>query len=405
MTPPKRQLKMPEFIGLMALLLATVAFSIDSMLPAMPEIAAEMSPDDPNRAQLILSAFVFGLGFGTFVAGPVSDAVGRKSAILFGLGLYLTGALLGMVADNLTFLLAARALQGFGASAPRVVGLALVRDLYGGRRMAQIMSFVMTVFLIVPAMAPSVGALIIAGFGWHGVFGAFLLLGLTSGTWLTLRQPETLAPENRRPIRAGTLWRAVREVLGHPMVRIYIAVLTLAFGQMFALLSSVQQIYDVTFDMGETFPIWFLCGGLITATGTILNGTLVMRLGMRRMAMSAYGAQIAVSGVYLVLVTQDLLPVALAFPAFFFWSTSVFFMAGLTFGNLNALALEPMGHIAGTASSVVGAVSTVMAVAIAAPIGLAFNGTSVPLAIGTLICSTIAFFLMGKSREAGPAAA
>jgi DHA1 family bicyclomycin/chloramphenicol resistance-like MFS transporter len=400
---PTRPLGLPEFVAMSALLFATIAFSIDAMLPALPEIAAELSPTDPNRAQLVLTAFVLGMGVGTFFAGPISDTLGRKRTITAGIALYMAASIWAMTSQSLETLLAARLLQGIGASGPRVVTLAMIRDGYEGRRMAQIVSFVMTVFILIPAFAPTLGAGIIALSGtWRGVFGAFVVFGIVGGLWLNLRQPETLLPEDRRPFRAAPLLAAAREVLTHRMVLLYIAVLSLGFGQMFALLSTIQQIYADVFGKGETFPFWFMATGLLSAGGTILNATLVMRLGMRRLAIAAYATQTVIAAALLVLWLSGLMPDWLALPAFFFWSTSIFFMAGLTFGNLNALALQPMGHVAGMAASVVGAVSTVLAVPIAAPIGLAFNGTPVPLLAGTFICSGLALFLMRRSREIDP---
>jgi DHA1 family bicyclomycin/chloramphenicol resistance-like MFS transporter len=394
---------MPEFVALSAMLFATIAFSIDAMLPALPQIAADLSPTDANRAQLVLTAFVLGMGIGTFFAGPISDRLGRRTTITAGIALYIMASLWAMTAQSLEALLVARVIQGLGASGPRVVTLAMIRDLYEGRRMAQVVSFVMTVFILVPAFAPTLGAGILALTGtWQGIFGAFIVFGLAGGLWLNLRQPETLPLEARRPFRAGPLLAAAREVLTHRMVLLYIAVLSLGFGQMFALLSSIQQIYDATFGRGTNFPFWFMATGLLSAGGTILNATLVMRLGMRRLAITAYAAQTAIAALLLALWGTGLMPGWLAFPAFFFWSTSIFFMAGLTFGNLNALALQPMGHIAGMAASVVGAISTVLAVPIAAPIGLAFDGTPVPLLAGTAVCSGLALLLMRKSRELDP---
>jgi DHA1 family bicyclomycin/chloramphenicol resistance-like MFS transporter len=400
---PTRPLSLPEFVAMSAILFATIAFSIDAMLPALPEIARELSPGDPNKAQLVLTAFVLGMGVGTFFSGPISDTLGRKRTITAGIAIYIAASVWAMTAQSLETLLAARLLQGIGAAGPRVVTLAMIRDGYEGRRMAQIVSFVMTVFILIPAFAPTLGAGIIALTGtWRGVFGAFVVFGIVGALWLNLRQPETLPPEARRPFRAAPLFAAVREVLSHRMVLLYIAVLSLGFGQMFALLSTIQQVYADVFGKGETFHFWFMATGLLSAGGTILNATLVMRLGMRRLAITAYAAQTVIAGALLVLWLSGLMPDWLALPAFFFWSTSIFFMAGLTFGNLNALALQPMGHVAGMAASVVGAVSTVLAVPVAAPIGLAFDGTPMPLLAGTLVCSTLAFLLMRKSRELDP---
>lgn len=396
-------LSRPEFVGMIAVLFATLAFSIDAMLPALPEIAATLSPDDVNKAQLVLTAFVMGMGAGTLLAGPISDAIGRKTTITWGIGLYIVGAVLAIFAQSLEMLLAARVVQGLGAAAPRIVSLALVRDLYSGRRMAQITSFVMMVFILVPAVAPSVGALIIAGFGWRAIFVAFILFALIGTTWLNLRQPETLTLPNRRPLRAGRLSEGLREVLGNRLVRLYIVVLTLGFGQMFALLSSIQQLYATVFGKTDSFPLWFMATGLLAGLSSVVNASLVMRLGMRRLAIAAYAVQTIISAILLTITLAGWMPPALAFPAFFGWSVSLFFMAGLTFGNLNALSLEPLGHIAGMAASVVGAVSTILAVVIAAPIGLAFNGTAIPLMVGTLVCSSLAWALMRISRNWDPA--
>ena len=388
-----------EFIALLAFLFAAVAFSIDSMLPALPQIAAALTPDDANRAQLVLSAFVFGLGLGTIAAGPLSDRFGRKPLILAGLAIYAVAAAVCVVAPTLETLLAARVVQGIGAAAPRIAGQAMVRDLFKGREMARLMSFVMMVFILIPAIAPALGALVMGVFGWHGVFGSFVVFAIIGLVWMGLRQPETLPETARRSLSAPALKAAFVETLSHHQVRLYILVLTLGFGQMFALLSSTQQIYQDIFDRGAEFPMWFALGALISGTGTLVNARLVMRIGMRRIAMAAYGGQSAISAVLVALSLAGAVPEALAFPIFFFWSVSIFFMAGVTFGNLMALALEPLGHIAGMASSVVGAASTVLSVMVAAPIGLMFNGTIVPLVMGSLVCSTLAYLLMRRTVE------
>lgn len=400
MTPPTRQPGLPEFVGLMAVLFASIAFSIDSMLPALPDIAQALTPDAPNRAQLILTSFIFGMGLGTFVAGPISDSAGRKITITAAFALYALGALLAHFAPTLETLLAARFIQGLGAAGPRIVSIAMVRDLHKGRRMAQIMSLVMMVFLIIPAMAPYLGSMIIGAFGWRSIFLAYVVLAMVGAAWLNLRQPETLLPERRSAFRFVVMKAALIEALSHRKVLLYTAILALGFGQMFALLSTIQPIYDEVYGLGEPFPLYFLVAGLLSALGTVLNARFVMTLGMRRIAMAAYAVQALLSLGLVVwalsLHNHGILP----FWAFYPWTISVFMMAGLTFGNLNALALEPMGHIAGMASSVVGAVSTVVSVAIAAPIGLAFNGTPMPLIVGTLICSGLAFLLMTRDAPA-----
>ncbi|RQP07241.1 MAG: Bcr/CflA family efflux MFS transporter [Paracoccus sp. BP8] len=391
---------LPEFIAMLALIFAVIAFSIDAMLPALPEIAAALTPGNVNRAQLVLTAFVGGMGLGLLVSGPLSDTLGRKPVITAGFALYAAAAVAAIFADSLDMLLAARFVQGLGAAAPRIVALAMVRDLYQGREMARITSFVMMIFILVPAVAPSIGAVVIHFVGWRGVFGSFVVLALIGSLWLNLRRPETLAETARRPLNPGSLGGAAREVLVNGQVQLVTVVMTLGFGQMFALLSSAQQLFVDTYGKGETFPLWFAAMALLSGTGTVLNARYVVRLGMRRIVRMAYGMQVVVSGVMTLLVFCDLLPEALRFPAFFFWAVSVFFMAGVTFGNLNALALQRMGHVAGMAASVVGAVSTLGAVLIAAPVGLLYDGTARPIVLATLVCSGLALLLMRLVREA-----
>ncbi|MGC9369784.1 MAG: multidrug effflux MFS transporter [Paracoccaceae bacterium] len=394
-----RRLSQPEFIALMAMLFATIAFTIDAMLPALPEIGQELSADNLNRAQLVLTSFVLGMGVGTFFTGPLSDAFGRKPVIMAGAALYCLSAVAAWASQSLEWLLAARFLQGLGAAGPRVVALAIIRDLYAGRQMAKLMSFVMLIFAIVPAIAPTLGAGIMALTGWRGIFGAFVGFSVVSAAWLWLRQSETLPPEDRRPLRAAALWAAVKEVFSIPMVRLSIAVQSLCMGMLFSVLSSTQQVYDTTFGRGDSFPFWFAFTALIASSASVINASLVVRLGMRYLVTLALGGQILLSGTMVVLSLTHALPGAWAFGAWFIWSTSVFFQVGLTLGNLNALAMEPLGHIAGMAASIVSSVATVAAVVIAVPIGLAFDGTPLPLAAGILCAASLAFALIRRMAK------
>lgn len=394
-----RRLPLVEFTGMLAMLFATIAFSIDAMLPAFPAIAAELTPDAPNRAQLILSAFVMGMGVGTLFVGPLSDAWGRKPVIGGGLVLYVIGSLLAHYAPTLELLLIARAIQGLGASGPRIAGIALSRDLYEGREMARVMSFVMMVFMIVPALAPMIGVWIIGFAGWRAVFLAFMLFGLVAFLWVTVRQDETLPIDARRPLSGAVILAGLREVLANRDVRFYTLVLTLGFGQMMGLLASIQQVFDVTYQRGADFPYWFALIAAFSATASFANGRLVMRIGMRKLALRAYLTLSIFSLVMLLAIAGGLFSGWVAFVAFFTWATSVFFIAGFTFGNLNALAMRKMGHIAGMATSVMTAISTVLAVVIAGPVGLAFDGTPHATMLAAVICSTLAWALMRQSDK------
>lgn len=393
-------LSLPEFVALMAMLTATVAFSIDAMLPALPEIGRALSPGMPNAAQLVIVGFVFGMGLGTLVVGPLSDAWGRRPVILGGALLYSVAAALCTVAPSLETMLAARILQGIGASGPRVASQAMIRDLYAGRGMARVSSFIMMTFTLVPAIAPLIGAGIIAGFGWRGVFWAFVVFSALGAAWLMLRQPETLPAGLRRPLDLGRLRGAAAEVLGHPNVRRAIWVQTLLFGVLYATIASVQPIYEQSFDRATSFPLWFGAVAIVAGGASFLNARLVERVGMLWLLRRALVGHLALSVLLAFLWVAGLVPEDLRFPLFVLWQVGAFSLAGLTLGNLNAIAMQPLGHIAGMAASVISSVSTILGVAVAAPIGLFFDGTPVPLVAGAALCTAIALGLAARLREA-----
>ena len=392
--PIRPQLGQTEFIALIAMLFATIAFSIDSMLPALPQIAAELTPDNINAAQLIVTSFVLGMGVGTFFAGPLSDAYGRKPVIIAGSLLFVAGAAAAWAAPTLELLLIARVIQGLGVAAPRIVSIAMVRDLHSGRDMARVVSFAMMVFMLVPAIAPAAGTVIINAFGWRSLFIAFVLFAAIGCTWLGLRQPETLNPENRRPLQAGPLKAAFLEVISYRVIVVSTVVQAVLFGALFGTLSSTQPVFDITFGRGATFPFWFAMIAVLAGSANFVNARLVGRLGMRYLITTALGAQVILSGIFATITAFGLWPDALYFPAYVFWTTSIFFMTGLTIGNLNALALEPVGHIAGMAASMTSALATVLGVALAVPLGLAFDGTPVPLMIGVSVLAACGWALM-----------
>lgn len=383
--PEARRLSRPEFIALMGTIFATVAFSIDAMLPALPEIAQSLTPEAANRAQLVLTSFILGMGLGTFVAGPISDALGRKSVILIGAALYLVGSAMAFVANSLEWLLVSRLLQGLGAAGPRVVSLAMVRDLYAGRAMAQVVSYAMLVFTLFPAVAPLIGAAIIAGFGWRSIFLSFMLFSIVTVAWITIRQPETLPPEARRPLRLPSFMADLRETLANRQMQVSILVQTLVFSALFGVISSIQQVFDITYGKGESFPLWFALIALLAAPGGPVNGVLVMRVGMRRMISSALLGSGALSLLTFAVLASGAAGAA-EFWVYFAWSVSVFVTAALTIGNLNALALEPLGHVAGMAASVMGGLATVGGAIGGAVLGQMFDGTATPLTLAMALC-------------------
>ena len=400
MKPVTKHLSQPEFIALVAMLAATIAFSIDAMLPALPQIAEELSPDNLNRAQLILTSFVLGIGIGTFFTGPLSDAFGRKPVMVWGAVLYIIATSIAWASTSMEMMLISRVIMGLGAAGPRVVAMAMVRDIYGGREMARIMSFVMMVFALIPALAPTMGHYIIIGFGWRAIFVAFIFFSLATSVWLILRQPETLSIKDRRSLDMKSLMSGAREVFSIPTTRLSIMIQTLTFGTLFASLSSTQQLFDVTYGQGENFHLWFGGIAIIATSASIVNAKFVVSLGMRAIIKMTFIGQIILSALLVVITLTDG-PYWLTFGMFVIWTIGIFMQAGLTIGNLNALAMEPVGHLAGIAASIIAALSTVGAVMIAVPIGLAFNGTPLPMAIGTLICVIIGLWLTTKIKRPG----
>ncbi len=395
---PTKPLRFGEFVALMALMMASVAFSLDAMLPALPLIGQELSPDAPARGQLVITSFVLGLGLGTLICGPVSDAFGRKSVLLVGITLYLIGSIMAIQAMSIEMLLAARFLQGVGGAAPRVVATAMVRDLYEGRTMARVTSIIMTLFVLVPALAPSIGAGIMWLSNWRMIFLAFVVFGLVAGLWLMLRQPESLPPERRRPLSIRKIGAALVEILTNPRVMIYVLALTFAFAPLYVWLSNLPMIFDDVYGRANSFPFWFAITALVAGTASVANSQLVMRFGMRRIATLAFLWQAIVSLAFLLLM-QIGLPAHWDFGLFFAFMCTGFFSIGLTFGNLNALALQPLGHMAGIGASVVMSFSTVCAALIAMPISLAYDGTPLPLILGMMLCACVALALMLMARH------
>lgn len=386
-----------EFVALLAMMMAAVAFSVDAMLPALPEIAQELSPESPQNAPLILSMFLLGMGIGTFFTGPLSDAFGRKRIVLIASGVFILGAGLAWASASFELVLAGRLLQGLGAAGPRIVANAIVRDRFVGRQMAQIVSIVMMIFVLVPAVAPLLGSFIIAWSGWRGIFIAFVCFSLVYSLWMLIRLPETLPLAKRRPLRVRLMVGAVAEMVSHPVVRLSIIVQMLVSAMLFLTLMLVQPTYDLVYGRGDEFPYWFFGVALIAGSASLLNALLVVRFGMQRLVTLGLFGQIILSGAFTLF---DLGSGAQGFYFFLFWQTCIFFQAGLTIGNLNALAMEPMGHIAGMAASVIGAIATVGAVLISGPIGTMFDGDPRLITLTAFVLSVVSFGLMGMMARA-----
>ena len=392
-----------EFIALVALTFSLIAMSIDSMLPALGDIAADLGAPDPNDRQLVLTAFFAGLTVGQFIYGPISDSTGRKPAMYAGIGCFIVGGLICGMTHDFTTMLLGRVLQGFGAAGPRIVAVAMVRDLHAGRAMARIMSFVMAVFILVPILAPSIGQLMLLIADWRFIFFGLVLVGVIDFLWLATRQPETLAPENRAPLSIGNILRSAREAVTSRITLGYTLATGCIFGAFISYLGMSQQIFQEQYGTGKLFALYFgiLAAGIGLAS--IVNAQLVMRFGMRNLSKWALRAACGLSLAFLLIAW--LLgghPPLWAFVAFM---TILFFFNGLLFGNYNALAMEPMGHIAGVAAAVVGSLSSLVAVSLGTPIGQLYDGTVLPLIAGFAVTEMAALLITEWAEGRRPARA
>jgi DHA1 family bicyclomycin/chloramphenicol resistance-like MFS transporter len=371
------------------MMMATAAFSVDAMLPAMGLIATDLSLSDPQHAPLIVVVFMVGMGIGSMISGPLSDAIGRRPVFFVGFFIYAVSAIMSYFASSLELMLFARLLQGFGAAGPRVVATVIVRDQYKGREMARIMSLGLMVFLLMPAVAPMLGDLLSKLAGWRSIFLTFVVFAVVMSVWFGLRHPETLAPEARRPFRFALMLDAIQQMFQNPTVRAAIFVQTLLMAMLFSILAMVEPIFRITFERGDTFAYWIGAIALASSVSSFLNAQLVLRFGMRRLISFALHMQVILTSLAILSVFADMPG---AFAIYVIWQFGVFLQAGLTTANLNAIATEPMGHIAGMASSVMGGLTVVFGATLGGIFAQLFDGTQLPLymvVLGLMVCSII----------------
>ena len=391
MTSSRERMSVAEFASLVALLTSLIALSIDAMLPALPQIAADLAVGTPNDAQLVIGLFLLGNAFGQLFFGPLSDTFGRKPVIVAGLSLFLVGCVVSVFAESFSMLLLGRVLQGVGASGPRTVTMSMVRDLYSGRSMAQIMSISMSIFILVPMLAPALGQAIMLLMGWRYIFGTFILFGALGLLWLLLRQPETLADGNRRPLRPAAIANGFVIVCRSRAALGYSLAIGTMFGAFIGFLSSIQQIFHDVFGVGKWFPYLFGLLAVFLGVASFLNSRIVMRFGMQKIVRLAMACSPVVSLMYLLICLLVNDPGLIAFMV---WGALCFFGVGLCVGNINALAMEPLGEIAGLGAAVVGFFTSSVAVLVGIPLGRAYDGTQMPLIAGFIVLGLIGLILV-----------
>lgn len=383
-------LSFAQFVGLMAALMATNALAIDSMLPALPEIGDTLGIVSPNERQWIITSYLLGFGAAQIVYGTLADRFGRRVVLLVGLAIYVAASLMATVASSFDTMMIARVLQGIGAAGTRVLAVSIVRDCYSGRQMARVMSLTFIVFLTVPILAPSIGQMIILFGVWRWIFAGLALFGIVVLAWAAWRLPETLHPEDRVMIAFKPIARAFAESLSNRLAVGYMLAMTCILGGLFGFINAAQQLFVDVFKAPTVFPLVFAVIAGFMALASFLNSRIVGRIGMRRVSHAALLAFITIAVIHagVAMTHHETL-----------WTFAVLqactmFCFGLVASNFGAMAMDPLGHVAGTASSVQGFVTTVGGALLGFYIGQHFDGTAVPNTLGFAVCGLAALVMV-----------
>lgn len=366
-----------QFVALMAALMATNALSIDAMLPALPEIGRALAIDTDNHRQWIVTAYLLGFGGAQIIYGPLSDRYGRKPVMLVGLAIFTVASVAAIFATTFESMIAARVVQGIGTAATRVLVVSIVRDCYSGRQMARVMSLAFIVFLAVPILAPSIGQLIMLVAPWRWIFGLLTLAGAALMLWTVWKLPETLHPEDRMPLSFAGISHAFAVTLSNRMAVGYMLAVTLVMGGLFGFVNSAQQIFFDALGAGELFTVIFAAIAAFMAVSSFLNARIVGRLGTRLVSHAALLGYIFFGVVHYAISAGG------HESLWTFWAmqSGLMFCFGLMTPNFNSMAMEPLGHVAGTASSVQGFVTTFGGAVLGLYIGQHFDGTVVPFTL------------------------
>ncbi|RKD60101.1 DHA1 family bicyclomycin/chloramphenicol resistance-like MFS transporter [Rhizobium sp. WW_1] len=376
-----------EFIALAAFLMAINSLAIDIMLPALQQIGSSLGVMNENHRQYVVTAYLIGFGSAQLIYGPLSDRFGRRKPLLVGIIIYVISAFGIALIPSFAGLLALRFIQGLGSAATRVITVSIVRDVFGGRLMAEVMSLIMMVFMIVPVIAPGSGQVIMLVSTWHMIFVFIGTMATLVGAWMYFRLPETLKPENIRPLTVRSVASGFKIVLTDRVALCYTLASTFLFGALFGFINSAQQIYNNIYGLGVYTPLAFGGVAAFMALSSFVNSQFVGRFGMRRLSHTALLGFVAITFCWLLVQLYG--PAPMPFPLFMVFFALAMFQFGWIGSNFNSLAMEPLGHVAGTASSVLGFMSTVGGASIGACIGQFYNGTATPMVIGYFTVSLI----------------
>ena len=396
----KPVLGMAEFVMLMAFMTSLVALSIDAMLPALDVIGHHLGAKDIHESHLIVSLFFGGMAFGQLFFGPYCDARGRREAIMLGLGIFVMGTLVCMIADDMTTMLIGRLIQAFGVSGPRIASMAVIRDQFAGEAMARVMSFIMMVFILVPMIAPMVGQWVISVASWTHIFTLFLVVSSGVGLWYFIRQPETLPVEDRVPFSWAQFFRSSKFILTHRDVIGPTMAMGCVFGAFLSYISASQTIFVGFYEVGDMFAYVFAFLTFSIGLASYMNSRIVMRWGMKKVTSMALYGVLVFSAVLVVemVIFAGLPPLPLALITLFIG----FFFVGLLFGNLNAIAMQPLGKLAGIGAAIIGSLSSIISVPVAMGIDAFLTDNLYPIAIGFLIFFSLAKLVITPTLKAEP---
>ena len=378
-----------EFLVLIAAMMSCQALAIDAMLPALPTIAHALGVTNENHAQWIIMAYMMGLGFGQLVWGMLSDRFGRRTVLLVGLAMYAVASLAAGLSTSFESLLAMRFVHG-AAAASVVVARSVIRDLYSGRAMARVMSLTFIVFLIVPILAPSIGQLALLLWPWRYLFVVFSGFAVVVWIWVVLRLPETLHPEYRLPLDMSHVTGAMLRVLRNRASLCYSLAGCLMFGSILAYVGMVQQIFDQVFHRSALMPAMFAVCASLMGVASYVNSRIVERVGMRRISQVGLLLFMAVTLTHSAVAWLGFDSLAV----FVVLQAATLGCVGIVAGNFGAMAMEPMGEIAGIAASLQGFIGAAGAAAVGALIGRSFNGSTLPLSVGAVLCGFATLLLV-----------
>lgn len=377
--------------------MSIVALAIDAILPAMAEIGIAINSLDPTQNQLLVTMIFLGLGFGQLFFGPLSDSMGRKPIVYFGFAIFLGASIICLLAPNLEIMLVGRVLQGVGLSAPRTISISIIRDTYRGDYMAKIMSFVTAFFILVPVVAPAIGKGIMEVMGWEGIFYMQAFFALLVGIWFWKRQEETLNPSFKVPFSLKVFVKGTKEIFRYKETVSCTIISGLITGSFLVYLSSAQHVFEEIYGLTETFP--YIFAGLAFSVGfsTLMNGTLVLRFGMRNLSFLALVAFTAIALVYSLLFLNSGNP---SLAVLLIFLSLLFLCLGFIWGNMRSIAMEPIGHIAGIGAAITGFISTILSIPISIFVGSYIKDSVWALFAGLGVCGflSVLLFLVFKTR-------